>query len=67
MSVWKFSIQNNMVTYGEDTRPLLTKDGCNEPFKGRFWCPKRQWFRRSPCPFVNRNECESYELMCGSI
>ncbi len=67
MSIWKFSIQDDVVKSGDTERKKLTKDGCNEPFKGRFWCPKRQWFRSSPCPFINRNECECYELMCGCL
>lgn len=67
MSIWKFSIQERQVRHGKKNRMQLTLDGCNEPFKDRFWCPKLQWFKTSPCPFVNRNECESYERMCGGL
>jgi len=67
MGVWKFVVQDNDVRCGERTRLKLTPDGCNEPFKDRYWCPKRQWFRREPCPFENETECEIYILMCGSL
>ncbi|OGR08186.1 MAG: hypothetical protein A2511_09270 [Deltaproteobacteria bacterium RIFOXYD12_FULL_50_9] len=67
MAIWKFSVQGREVRYGDKSRRQLTADGCNEPYKDRYWCPKRMWFRTSPCPFVNRNECENYELMCGGL
>ena len=67
MSVWKFSIEDEVVKQGEKQRLKLTRNGCNEPFRDRFWCPKRGWFRTEPCPFVNRNECENYRVMCGSL
>ncbi|MBU0484217.1 MAG: hypothetical protein KKB30_06860 [Proteobacteria bacterium] len=67
MSVWRFSIVHNKVYYGEKQRTKLTKRGCNEPFKDRYWCPKQQWFRRAPCPFINQRECENYIKMCGCL
>ncbi len=67
MSVWRFSIQGTQVRNGDRTREKITRDGCNEPFKGRFWCPKLNWFRSEACPFVNRQECENYEVMCGCL
>ncbi len=67
MSVWRFTIQGDRVVMGEKSRPRLTRRGCNEPFKGRYWCPKRQWFRREPCPFSCKNECELFEAMCGCL
>ncbi|MCK9295603.1 MAG: hypothetical protein M0P70_11025 [Desulfobulbaceae bacterium] len=67
MSVWRFTIQENTVEYGDRQRAKLTRRGCNEPYKGRFWCPKAMWFRKEVCPFVNRKECENFVMMCGSL
>lgn len=67
MPVWRFAIQDDVVAYGERKRQKITRDGCNEPYKGKYWCPKLQWFRRDTCPFLNRQECENFEVMCGSL
>lgn len=67
MAIWQFSIQENVVKIGSQQRQKLTSDGCNEPFKDRYWCPKRRWFKREPCPFINRRECENYVNMCGCL
>jgi hypothetical protein len=66
MAVWKFSIQGDEVSYGTKKRGKLTKGGCNEPFKDRYWCPKLQWFQCEPCPFLNQEECANFEIMCGA-
>lgn len=65
--IWSFKIHDNTVTAGSRKRQQLSGNGCNEPFKNRYWCPKRQWFSKEICPFINRRECENYEVMCGSI
>jgi hypothetical protein len=67
MAVWKFSIQGNEVRYGKKKRMKLTKEGCNEPYKDRYWCPKLKWFRLNPCPFLSKMECENYKMMCGNL
>ena len=67
MTVWKFSVEGDTVKAGARSRKKLTARGCNEPFKGRYWCPKMQWFRSEACPFVNKNECEIFEAMCGCL
>lgn len=67
MALWKFTTTENHVTYGAVKRKKISQDGCNEPFKNRFWCPKEQWFQKEPCPFINRRECENYECMCGCL
>jgi len=67
MSLWKFTIDNDVVRYGTKKRQQLTPTGCNEPFRDRFWCPKLQWFQKESCPFVNKRECMNYEDMCGSV
>ncbi len=65
MAIWKFTLQSKTVRHGGTDRPQLTADGCNEPFKDRYWCPQRHWFMREACPFLNRHECYNFELMCG--
>ncbi|MEJ2689779.1 MAG: hypothetical protein P8130_07490 [Deltaproteobacteria bacterium] len=67
MTIWKFSVEENTVKAGSRTRKKITAMGCNEPFKGRYWCPKLQWFRPEVCPFENKNECEAFKTMCGSL
>lgn len=67
MAVWRFEVHANAVTYGRKRRQKLSEDGCNEPYKGRFWCPKKAWFRITPCPFENQTECDNYLKMCGCL
>ena len=67
MSVWKFSIDGELVKHGTRERGKISQCGCNEPYKNRYWCPKLQWFRRGPCPFINQHECDNYKTMCGAI
>jgi hypothetical protein len=67
MAVWRFKIKGDEVKYGRKKRPKLTKDGCNEPYKDRYWCPKLQWFHSEPCPFLSQTECENFETMCGVL
>lgn len=67
MAVWRFEIRENEVRYGEKKRRKVTEDGCNEPYKDRYWCPKTQWFRLTPCPFENQKECDNYISMCGCL
>lgn len=67
MTVWKFSIQGNVVKIGNKERRKLTPHGCNEPYKDRYWCPKMQWFQKESCPFANIRECENFTAMCGSV
>ncbi len=51
------------------TKLIKIKKECNEPVhSGRgFWCPKAQWFKPEPCPFINRRECDNYKSMCGEL
>lgn len=48
-------------------RKSITKNGCNEPFKNRFFCPKREFFTKEKCPFENLTECYNFLKMCGRI
>ena len=50
-------------------RKLLTTDtsiscACNEPWRGRYWCPKLKWFMSSQCEFIDRHECTAWEDQC---
>jgi len=67
LHVWRFSVDDGDVRYGDRQRRKITRNGCNEPFKGRYWCPKLKWFRRDVCPFACRRECENFEAMCGAL
>ncbi len=65
MAIWRFSIKGNVVRHGGRQRQQLTRTGCNEPFKNRFWCPKQRWFMKERCPFINQRECRNFDQMCG--
>ena len=67
MQVWQVGTEGNVINLGGHRRRMLTRQGCNEPFKGSFWCPRRKWFRREPCPFVNKHECNTYYKLCGAL
>jgi len=66
-SVWRFEVRDEVVMIGSRNRRKITPTGCNEPFKDRYWCPKRQWFQREACPFANLRECNNFENMCGRV
>lgn len=67
MALVEIRIDNNYLIVGDKRKKKLSADGCNEPFKDRFWCPRKKWFMTSPCPFINKIECGNYRSMCGSI
>jgi hypothetical protein len=67
MAVWRFEINGDAVQYGRKKRTKLTENGCNEPYKDRYWCPKLQWFQSEPCPFLCPEECKNFETMCGVL
>ena len=67
MKVWKFQVHSGKVSAGRKRRRAITLEGCNEPFKGRFWCPARQWFMTSPCHFEDRQECRNFQIICGIL
>lgn len=67
MPVWTVSMEGKNVAFGDVKRRRIMPGGCNEPFKGRYWCPKLGWFRQAPCPFVNKHECEAWQRMCGNL
>lgn len=65
MAIWQFTVQSREVSYGDHKRRLLSPTGCNEPYKDRYWCPKKKWFSKDACPFINKRECENFALMSG--
>lgn len=67
MNLWQVSTTDSHIAFGPYRRKKLYPSGCNEPFKGRFWCPGRGWFLKGPCPFVNKQECGNFRRMCGAI
>jgi hypothetical protein len=66
MAVWQVKTNDDVISFGGKTRKKLTPSACNEPFKGRFWCPRKKWFFKEPCPFVNKRECYNYKQICGA-
>ena len=67
MAVWSVRTDKGRIDLGGHRRKMLTGNGCNEPFMNSFWCPKRRWFRKEPCPFASKNECETYTRFCGAL
>jgi hypothetical protein len=67
MAVWQVKTRGKVIYFGDKKRKKLTPSACNEPFKGRFWCPRKKWFFKEPCPFMNRRECNNYQVMCGAL
>jgi hypothetical protein len=65
MGVWQVTTEKNLISFGDKTRKKLTSSSCNEPFKGRYWCPRKKWFFMEPCPFMNKRECYNYRQICG--
>jgi len=67
MSIWRFHVEDGTTTSGGcDGREELRR-GCNKPYRGRYWCTKRGWFRNELCPFANLRECDNFEAMCGDV
>lgn len=67
MTVIRFAIVGDTVLFGRRRRRKISENGCNEPYRGRYWCPKKKWFNREPCPFLCQRECENYQAMCGCL
>lgn len=69
MTVWTVDINEKFAKFGSKKRIRLSNSSsaCNEPYLGRFWCPRRKWFMTSECPFAGKSECDSFRRMCGSL
>ncbi len=67
MSLWQVRTDSGSFSLGKKRQALQAPGGCNQPFKSSFWCPRRHWFFRDPCPFTNRLECENFRRMCGGL
>lgn len=66
-NVWRVEAEGNIVKIGSQRCARLLPRGCNQPFKGRYWCPRKKWFSKEPCPFGSRGECDAFIRMCGSL
>jgi hypothetical protein len=66
MTVWQVQTEDDYISFGGNMRKKLRPSACNEPFRGHFWCPRKKWFFKEPCPFLNKHECLNYRQMCGS-
>ena len=67
MSLWQVKIEGEYIHIGDVKRRKTHPHGCNERFKDVYWCPRKRWFNRAPCPFVNWHECDIFQRMCGNI
>ena len=67
MNLWQVHTDATHVVFGSSRRGKLQPRGCNQPYRGRFWCPGRGWFTDAPCPFRNRRECDCFKKLCGRI
>ena len=67
MAAWSVKDEPGFIGFGSLRRKLAGPNSCNEPFKKSYWCPRKKWFNREPCPFVNRVECDNFKLMCGRV
>ncbi len=65
--LWKVIAAGDHIAFGGKRRRKLHPDACNEPFKDFYWCPRRKWFSKKPCPFLNRLECDNFKAMCGAL
>lgn len=61
--IFNFRIEGNKVRTWGNKKPRMqlskTQEGCNEPYKDRFYCPKKKWFMKVPCPFEGREDCRN--------
>ncbi|HBG49468.1 MAG TPA: hypothetical protein DDW90_08215 [Cyanobacteria bacterium UBA9971] len=67
MKIIAIACNDRFFTIGKTRRKIITSNGCNEPCKNRFYCPKRNWLMLEKCPFLNLNECNNFVKMCGKI
>lgn len=67
MALLRIAHGNGRMRFGSYSRKATTPSGCNEPFRNNYWCPKRKWFAKEPCPFVNKQECMNFMRLAGGI
>ena len=67
MNLWRVTQTPGAVHFGSVTAVALNPAGCNQPFCGRFWCPRKGWFVDRPCPFRDRGECDTFRRMAGTV
>jgi len=64
--LWQVKSDDQYIRFGDVTRRLREPSACNQRFKNAYWCPRKKWFNREPCPFSCRNECDNFRRMCGN-
>lgn len=61
--IFQFKVLKDGVHTWNSRKPRMrlsaNAEGCNEPFKDRFYCPKKKWFTKAPCPFESREDCRN--------
>ncbi len=67
MALWEVISGPNRIQFGTISSFALSPSGCNQPFRGRFWCPRKKWFLLAPCPFASRAECDTFRRMAGAV
>lgn len=67
MTLWMVRDEGKALRMGGRKVVKLTRKGCNQPYLGRFWCPRRSWFQMEPCPFSSAQECAGFKRMCGEL
>lgn len=67
MAVWEVIAGPGRIQFGGSSCFALSSSGCNQPFRGRFWCPRKKWFLSAPCPFSGREECDTFRRMAGAV
>lgn len=67
MSVWMVHDEGTSLRMGGGSVVKLNERGCNQPWRGRFWCPRRRWFLKEPCPFSCAQECADFKRLCGEL
>ncbi len=63
----RFKVGNYTFDDGFVKETTKNKDGCNHPYKKRFYCPLKQWFMKEPCNHKNMSECLYYNGKQGKM
>ena len=57
----KFKVGDYSFDDGIICEKTKDKNGCNHPYKGRYYCPLKKWFMTQMCDYENMKECTSHE------
>lgn len=67
MAVVSVAHKEGRMRIGSYSRKATTPSGCNEPFRKAYWCPRRKWFSKEPCPFPSKMECLNFSRFAGAV